>query len=163
MKKFLLTFALILLSLTASADLKYVFLFIGDGMGMGHVMAAETYNRRVLGSPDNILMMQFPVSSFALTYSANSSITDSAAAGTALATGIKTNNSMIGMNADTVAVESVATQLKRQGWGVGIITSVAFDDATLPTSLTSHTARCGRKSTTTALAATSTSSAACTR
>jgi alkaline phosphatase len=130
MKKFLLTFALILLSLTASADLKYVFLFIGDGMGMGHVMAAETYNRRVLGSPDNILMMQFPVSSFALTYSANSSITDSAAAGTALATGIKTNNSMIGMNADTVAVESVATQLKRQGWGVGIITSVAFDDAT---------------------------------
>ena len=66
MKKFLLTFALILLSLTASADLKYVFLFIGDGMGMGHVMAAETYNRRVLGSPDNILMMQFPVSSFAL-------------------------------------------------------------------------------------------------
>lgn len=80
-------------------------------MGMGHVMAAETYNRRVLGSPDNILMMQFPVSSFALTYSANSSITDSAAAGTALATGIKTNNSMIGMNADTVAVESVATQL----------------------------------------------------
>ena len=76
MKKFLLTFALILLSLTASADLKYVFLFIGDGMGMGHVMAAETYNRRVLGSPDNILMMQFPVSSFALTYSANSSITD---------------------------------------------------------------------------------------
>ena len=45
MKKFLLTFALILLSLTASADLKYVFLFIGDGMGMGHVMAAETYNR----------------------------------------------------------------------------------------------------------------------
>ena len=32
MKKFLLTFALILLSLTASADLKYVFLFIGDGM-----------------------------------------------------------------------------------------------------------------------------------
>lgn len=60
-----------MLSLTASADLKYVFLFIGDGMGMGHVMAAETYNRRVLGSPDNILMMQFPVSSFALTYSAN--------------------------------------------------------------------------------------------
>ena len=159
MKKFLLTFALILLSLTASADLKYVFLFIGDGMGMGHVMAAETYNRRVLGSPDNILMMQFPVSSFALTYSANSSITDSAAAGTALATGIKTNNSMIGMNADTVAVESVATQLKRQGWGVGIITTLRR----LPTSLTSHTARCGRKSTTTALAATSTSSAACTR
>lgn len=130
MKKLFLTFALVLLSLTASAELKYVFLFIGDGMGMGHVMAADTYNRKVLGNTDNILMMQFPVASMALTYSASSTITDSAAAGTALATGVKTNNGMIGMNADTVAVESVAMQLKKRGWGVGIITSVAFDDAT---------------------------------
>ena len=39
---------------------KYIFLFIGDGMGMGHVMAAENYNRLVRGSQDNIFMMQFP-------------------------------------------------------------------------------------------------------
>ena len=43
MKKFLLTFALILLSLTASADLKYVFLFIGDGMSYPQFQAAADY------------------------------------------------------------------------------------------------------------------------
>ena len=130
MRKFLLLFTLTLLSLTASAELKYVFFFIGDGMGMGHVMSAETYNREVLHNQDNILMMQFPVASMAMTYSASSPITDSAAAGTALATGVKTKNGMIGMNPDTVAVASVATQLKERGWGIGVITSVAFDDAT---------------------------------
>ncbi len=130
MKKFFLTFSLLLLALAASAELKYVFLFVGDGMGMGHVLSAETYNRTVLKNKEHILMMQFPVASMALTYSASSPVTDSAAAGTALATGAKANNGMIGMNADSVNVTSVATQLKQRGWGVGVITSVAFDDAT---------------------------------
>ena len=52
-----------------AAPPKYIFYFIGDGMGMGHTMATETYNRTVLGNDDKILMMQFPVSSFAMTYS----------------------------------------------------------------------------------------------
>lgn len=130
MKKFLLSLTLALLALSANAELKYVFLIIGDGMGMGHVMATETYSRATLHNPENLLMMQFPVSSFALTYSATGSITDSAAAGTALATGSKTLNGMIGMRADTTSVNSVAMQLKRRGWGVGVVTSVGFDDAT---------------------------------
>ena len=73
---------------------KYIFFFIGDGMGMGHVMTAQTYNRTVLGNDELLPMMQFPVSSLAMTYSASSKITDSAAAGTALSTGYKTNNGM---------------------------------------------------------------------
>ena len=114
-----------------AAKPKYVFVFVGDGMGMGHVMATETYNRTVLGNDDNILMMRFPVASMAMTYSASSPITDSAAAGTALATGSKTKNSMVGMSPDTVAVESVSHELKRKlGYGVGIVTSVCYDDAT---------------------------------
>lgn len=133
MRKLLLTLLLIVsVSVAAvAAKPKYIFLFIGDGMGMGHVMAAENYNRLVRGSQDNILMMQFPVASFAMTYSTNSPVTDSAAAGTALACGTKTNNGMVGMNADTVAVTSVASELKaKYGYGVGIVTSVAYDDAT---------------------------------
>ena len=133
MRKIFFTVMLSVMAVGAawSASPKYVFLFIGDGMGMGHVMATETYNRTVLGNDENILMMQFPVASFAMTYSANSPITDSAAAGTALATGYKTKNSMIGMNPDTVAVTSVAMELKKRfGYGVGVVTSVAFDDAT---------------------------------
>ena len=114
-----------------AAKPKYVFVFVGDGMGMGHVMATETYNRTVLGNDENILMMRFPVASMAMTYSASSPITDSAAAGTALATGVKTKNSMVGVGPDTVAVESVSHELKRKlGYGVGIVTSVCYDDAT---------------------------------
>ena len=63
MKKFVMTFALVVafvLSVQAAKP-KYIFLFIGDGMGMGHVMAAENYNRMVKGSAEPILMMQFPV------------------------------------------------------------------------------------------------------
>lgn len=137
MKKIILSFASLCVALGMSASPKYVFMFIGDGMGMGHVMAAETYNRLSLGNEDNILMMQFPVASMALTYSASSPVTDSAAAGTALATGRKTKNGMVGMTPDTTAVVSIATQLKEQGYGVGIVTSVAYDDAT-PASYYAH-------------------------
>lgn len=109
---------------------KYIFYFIGDGMGMGPVTATEMYNRQVLANPDPITMMQFPVAGVALTYSASSPVTDSAAAGTALSTGSKTKNGMLGMNADTVSVTSVARVLKDDGYGIGIATSVAPDDAT---------------------------------
>ena len=75
-------------TLGASArEARYIFYFIGDGMGMGHVNTAETYNRDVLKSDQPLLMLTFPVAGQARTYSFNSPITDSAAAGTALSTG----------------------------------------------------------------------------
>ena len=113
-----------------AADAKYIFYFIGDGMGMGPVLAAETYNREVLKNDKPLTMMQFPTVSWCMTYSANSPVTDSAAAGTALATGTKTKNSMLGMSPDTVAVESIAKKFHDLGYGVGVVTSVAPDDAT---------------------------------
>lgn len=129
--KTLLTSLAIASACTAWADSpKYIFYFIGDGMGMGPVMAAETYNRVVLGNDTPILMMQFPVSGACMTYSASTTVTDSAAAGTALSTGSKTKNGMLGMNADTVAVYSMAEVLKDNGYAVGVVTSVAPDDAT---------------------------------
>lgn len=109
---------------------KYIFYFIGDGMGMGHVMTAQTYNRTVLGNDNPLTMMQFPVSSLAMTYSANSKITDSAAAGTALSTGSKTNNNMLGVLPDETPVYSIASELKKLGYGIAIGTSVEPDDAT---------------------------------
>ncbi len=109
---------------------KYIFYFIGDGMGMGHVITAQTYNRTVLGNEELLPMMQFPVSSLVMTYSANSKITDSAAAGTALSTGSKTNNDMIGEAPDEAPVYSIATELQKLGYGIAIGTSVPPDDAT---------------------------------
>lgn len=118
-------------ALTVSADApKYIFFFIGDGMGMGEIMNAQVYNRVVLENETPLTMMQFPVASFCTTHSASSDVTDSAAAGTALATGHKTKNGMLGMNPDTLAVTSIAKVLHDNGYGVGLITSVAIDDAT---------------------------------
>ena len=114
----------------AAQSPKYIFYYIGDGMGMGPVMAAETYNRTILKNDKPLLMMQFPVTGWCATYSASSDITDSAAAGTALSTGTKTKNSMLGMAPDTSAVYSVAVDLSKMGYGVGVATSVAPDDAT---------------------------------
>lgn len=123
--------AFMAVSVAATAsDAKYVFYFIGDGMGMGPVMTAETYNREILKNDRPLLMMQFPVVGWCSTYSASSVITDSAAAGTALSTGTKTKNSMLGMDPDTTAVTSIARYFKDDGYGVGIVTSVASDDAT---------------------------------
>ncbi|MDE5797213.1 MAG: alkaline phosphatase, partial [Muribaculaceae bacterium] len=131
-KHFALSIALAgLCALTAGAETpKYIFYFIGDGMGMGHVMATRNYLRTV-HNPDSLpLMMTFPVASPVQTYSFSSTTTDSAAAGTALSTGNKTNNYMLGVSPDTIPVTSIAVNLKDQGYGIGIITSVAPDDAT---------------------------------
>ena len=109
---------------------KYVFYYIGDGLGMQPLMTAQAYNRDILKNEKPLLMLQFPVASWAMTYSASSPITDSAAAGTALSSGYKTGNGMLGVTPDTVPVNSVARELKDKGYGVGIITSVYADDAT---------------------------------
>ena len=72
------------------------------------------------------------------TFSSSNGITDSAASGTCLATGKKTKNGMIGQTPDSVAVMSVASRLKKEGWGVGIMTSVTIDHAT-PSAHYAHT------------------------
>lgn len=130
--KYLLLSLTIIVSVVAGARQapRYIFYFIGDGMGISPVMAAQAYNRDVRHSDTPLNMMQMPVVSWCMTYSASAPITDSAAAGTALATGHKTRNHMLGMDADTVSVTSIATQLHDRGYGVGIITSVGADDAT---------------------------------
>lgn len=109
----------------------YVFLFIGDGMGPGHVISARNYLQAVTGNPDTTLLMtQFPVASLCTTYSASSPVTDSAAAGTALSTGVKTLNGMIGMAPDSTALRSIARDFQKLGYGIGLVTNVAADDAT---------------------------------
>lgn len=129
-RKSSLLLALATACMTLAASPRYVFYFIGDGMGFNHVLNAQIYSTEVLGNDSTLTMLTFPVASMARTHSASSGVTDSAAAGTALATGHKTRNNMLGMDADSVAVESIAKTLFDKGWGVGLVTSVAIDDAT---------------------------------
>ena len=68
---------------------KYIFYFIGDGMGFSHVSIAENYanyaRTGAIGN-DNLSFSEFPVLGMASTYSASNNITCSSAAGTALST-----------------------------------------------------------------------------
>lgn len=135
-------FVLMLVALTASAQEKpkYVFYFIGDGMGVNQVNATETY----LGALDGRIGIQelcfasFPEVAIANTQSATNGVTDSAAGGTALATGNKTKNGALGVLKDlTTEVSSVASWAKKAGAEVGITTSVSIDHAT-PASFYAH-------------------------
>ena len=73
---------------------KYVFFFIGDGMGVNQVNGTEMYLAEKEGriGVKPLTFTQFPYSTIATTYSVYNSVTCSAAAGTALATGVKTKN-----------------------------------------------------------------------
>ena len=97
---FLLIFSVI--ALLSMAQAKYVFMFIGDGMGPNQVLTAEMYQAALEGKIGRVplLMTQFPYSGQAATFSSSWGITDSAASGTCLASGKKTNNGMIGMTPD---------------------------------------------------------------
>lgn len=127
---FVATFIL-LCAVAWAATPKYIFYFIGDGMGLGQVQALRTYFKATGDTlAPTMHFYDFPVAGIVSTYSADSDITDSAAAGTALACGSKTRNGMIGMDADTVALTSIAKKMKASGRGVAIMSSVCIDDAT---------------------------------
>lgn len=111
---------------------KYIFLFIGDGMGTAHVSTTESYLSYKEGKLGGAMltMTQFPYYGTATTHSANKNVTDSAAAGTAIATGEKTNNSMLGVNPEGEVLKSMAYDLKEDGYNIGIISTVAINHAT---------------------------------
>lgn len=122
---------------------KYVFYFIGDGMGINQVQGTEIYRAELEGkmgiSP--LLFTQFPYSTVAITNSATNRVTDSAAAGTALASGRKTKNSAIGVLEDQeTPINSVAVWAKNKGCRVGIATSVTVNHAT-PGAFYAHAAK----------------------
>ena len=133
MKRYLLSIVLALCALCAFGEIKYVFYFIGDGMGANQVLGAEMYRSALEGEPlgrVQTLMTSFPYSGSAGTFSASNGITDSAAAGTCLATGKKTKNGMLGLGPDSTRLTTIAEELKAEGWGIGIMTTVAIDHAT---------------------------------
>ena len=124
---------LFMLAISVSAQqAKYVFYFIGDGMGVNQVLGTEMYLSELKGEigVTPLLFTQFPYSTMATTFSATNGVTDSAAAGTALATGKKTKNGALGVTKDSERVNSVASWAKENGYRVGVSTSVSIDHAT---------------------------------
>ena len=106
-------------------------LFIGDGMGENHIKTTETYNG------ERMFMRSLGADGFVTTFSNNVGIpTDSAAAGSALATGQKFNNGEVARHGGN-NVKSVAEYAKEKGLGVGIVTTDNLYGAT-PASFSSH-------------------------
>lgn len=126
------------LSLVNENQAKYVFLFIGDGMGNIPVSAAEYY----LG-PDNgaqgsgmaqaqpLNFSQFPVIGLQNPTDADHYVPDSAATATAFGNGVKINSNVIGLTPDfTEQTESIAEKAKESGKSVGILSTVTLNHAT---------------------------------
>ncbi len=132
------------ISLTAAArDAKYIFYFIGDGMGPNQVSLAEYYRGEITDSLGiaPLGFTQWPVASLASTFSGSTRVTDSAASGTALATGTKTANGCIGVAADmTTPLKSIAVRAHEAGKRVGVSSSVGINHAT-PASFYGHQAK----------------------
>lgn len=103
---------------------KNVILMIGDGMG-----PAQVYSL-ILTSPELTAFHRFPYSGFSITKSASNEITDSAAGGTALAIGKKTNNGVVGMDADSIPVPSILDIFADQGKKTGVVVTCAVTHAT---------------------------------
>lgn len=138
MKRFgLRSFAVLLLAALHTAALaagtpRNIILFIGDGMGLAQVTAA----RISLGHPNASLAMDsMRYAALVKTHSADVEgssgvITDSAAAATAMATGHKTKNGMLGVLPDGRSVRSILEAARSQGRSTGLVTTVTITHAT---------------------------------
>jgi alkaline phosphatase len=142
MKKLLNLSAIVLIIITlmaAGSDKKKpknLILFIGDGMGVDQVYASMT------SSGFNMTFPAFPVTGFSITYSANSYITDSAAGGTAISAGEKTNNGMLAVRPDSTVLLTIMEIAKSAGLSAGVISTSAVTHAT-PASFIAHDASRG--------------------
>ena len=111
---------------------KNIIFMIGDGMGLEQLSTAWIVNNRHMNITDN-----FPYVGLQWTYSASKLVTDSAAAGTALFTGSKTNNGMLAMSPDGQPLETLPEYARSKGWKTGMSVVCRICDAT-PAAYAAH-------------------------
>jgi alkaline phosphatase len=104
-----------------------VILMIGDGMGVGQIEIAREME---YGKNGRLFLETLPYTALVHTHSANNLVTDSAAGGTALAIGKKTNNEMIGVTPEGMETDSILDLFKKDGKKAGVISTNTITDAT---------------------------------
>lgn len=109
---------------------KNIILFIGDGMGVAQVFAGITAN-------NGLNMEQMPYVGFSKTQSADNYVTDSAAGGTALATGTRTYNGAISVDVNGEKLTTILEYSERNGKATGLVSTSAITHAT-PASFIAH-------------------------
>ncbi|NIR48089.1 alkaline phosphatase [candidate division KSB1 bacterium] len=111
-----------------------IILFIGDGMGMSHITSARC---ALAGPNDRLNIERMPVTGLVTTHSIDDLVTDSAAAGTALATGVKTTNGHIGVDLQGKSHPTILEVARDAGLSTGLVTTTSLADAT-PAVFASH-------------------------
>lgn len=111
--------------------IKNVILLIGDGNGLTQISSA------LLANGGELTLSHFKSIGFLKTSSSDDFTTDSAAAGTALATGTKTYNRAIGLDPNREAIENMPEFLSKHNFVSGIITTDHVTGAT-PASFFAH-------------------------
>lgn len=121
----------------AFAAPKNIIILIGDGMGFEQVKAAGMYMN---GKAGKLFMETLPFKGRATTRSANDSVTDSAAAATAIATGKKVNNGVISaaIPGDGSDLQTILEYYKSKGKSTGLVTTAYLTHAT-PAAFAAHT------------------------
>jgi len=106
-----------------------VIFLIGDGMGFEQVKAAGMY---LNGGPGTLSFESLPYQGELTTYAANASVTDSAAAATAMATSHKANNGVISMAypGDGRELETLLEYSRDRGKSTGLVTTTYMTHAT---------------------------------
>jgi alkaline phosphatase len=117
-------------------EIRNIILMIGDGMGLAAMHSAMAVSDRPLN------IERCKTIGLQKTSSANNYITDSAAAGTALATGNKTNNGAIGMDSNGIRVKSILEIAEENGLATGLVSTSSVTHAT-PASFIAHQASRG--------------------
>lgn len=121
----------------APAAPKYVFLFIGDGMGAEQVQVASYFkgaldnDGAVVSSP--LSFMEFPHVGSVTTYDSTSFCPDSASTATSIAAGRKTRSGTINMDPETLSepFQTITEKLHAQlGYKVGVVSTVNLNHAT---------------------------------
>jgi alkaline phosphatase len=112
-------------------EVKNIILLIGDGMGTAHVYSAMSVSK------DSLNIEKMPVSGFSKTNSSVNYITDSAAGGTAIATGKKTKNGVISQSAKGEVFKTILEIAEEYGLSTGLISTSTITHAT-PASFIAH-------------------------
>ncbi len=121
---------------SSGSEAKNVIIFVGDGMGTSQ---RDLIRLATVGLEGELGMDDLPYEGRSHTNSADPEtfVTDSAAGGTALATGVKTYNGAIGVDTNEEPVETVLEQAKQAGKATGLVTDSQVTDAT-PASFGAH-------------------------
>lgn len=125
------TITVVVETISEPVKAKNVILMIGDGMGLTQITAGMYANGNKLN------LERFPYIGLHKSYSSDNLVTDSAAGATAFASGIKTYNGAIGVDTDTMAVETILEEAEKKGLSTGMVATSTIVHAT-PASFIAH-------------------------